>query len=196
MRAGKSPADDPLRWSLRPALEKGLMANPAVVEATRGKRIESAHRGAGVVVDADGRVVMAFGDAGRPVYPRSAVKALQALPLLESGAAGRLGLSDKEIALACASHSGGEDHVATARSMLARAGYDERVLECGAHWPLGETEARALARSGERRAPCTTTARASTRASSVWPQPWEWIRRAMSRRTIPCSGRSRRRSRR
>ncbi len=124
------------------------MANPAVVEATRGKRIESAHRGAGVVVDADGRVVMAFGDAGRAVYPRSAVKALQALPLLESGAAGRFGLSDKEIALACASHSGGEDHVATARSMLARAGFDERVLECGVHWPLGEAEARALARSG------------------------------------------------
>jgi L-asparaginase II len=124
------------------------MANPAVVEATRGERIESAHRGAGAVVNADGEVVMAFGDAGRAVYPRSAVKALQALPLVESGAAGRLSLSDKEIALACASHSGGEDHVATARSMLAKAGFDERVLECGAHWPLGETEARALARSG------------------------------------------------
>jgi L-asparaginase II len=123
------------------------MANPAVVEATRGNRIESAHRGAGAVVDADGRVVMAFGDAGRAVYPRSAVKALQALPLIESGAADRLSLSDKEIALACSSHSGGEDHVATARSMLAKAGFDERVLECGAHWPLGEEEARALARS-------------------------------------------------
>ena len=96
----------------------------------------------------DGRVVMAFGDAERPVYPRSAIKALQALPLVESGAADRLGLSDKEIALACASHSGGEDHVATARAMLAKAGFDERVLECGVHWPLGEDEARALARLG------------------------------------------------
>lgn len=124
------------------------MANPAVVEATRGNWIESAHRGAGAVVDADGRVVMAFGDVERPVYPRSAVKALQALPLVESGAADRLGLSDKEIALSCASHSGGEDHVATARAMLAKAGFDERVLECGVHWPLGEEEARALARSG------------------------------------------------
>src|ERR1700734_963643 len=125
------------------------MANPVVVEATRGKRIESAHRGAGAVVDADGRVVMAFGDAERAVYPRSAVKALQALPLVESAAADRLGLSDKEIALACASHSGSEDHVATARSMLAKAGYDERVLECGVHWPLGEDEARALDCSGK-----------------------------------------------
>ena len=101
------------------------MANPAVVEATRGDRVESAHRGAGAVVDADGRVVMSFGDAALSVYPRSAVKALQALPLVESGAADRLGLSDKEIALACASHSGGEDHVATARAMLAKAGFDE-----------------------------------------------------------------------
>src|SRR5579872_214982 len=124
------------------------MANPSVVEATRGERIESAHRGAGAVVDADGRVVLAFGDAGRAVYPRSAVKALQALPLIESGAADRLGLSDNEIALACASHSGSEAHVAAVRAMLAKAGYDEGALECGAHWPLGETEARALARSG------------------------------------------------
>src|SRR5579864_3123627 len=72
------------------------MANPSVVEATRGERIESAHRGAGAVVDAGGRVVMAFGDAERPIYPRSAVKALQALPLVASGAADRLALNDKE----------------------------------------------------------------------------------------------------
>jgi L-asparaginase II len=124
------------------------MTNPVAVEVTRGGRIESAHRGAGAVVDADGRVLMTFGDAERPVYPRSAVKALQALPLVESGAADRLGVSDKEIALSCASHSGSEDHVAAARAMLAKAGFDERVLECGVHWPLGEDEARALARSG------------------------------------------------
>ena len=57
-------------------------------------------------------------------------------------------MSPKEIALACASHSGEEDHVATARAMLAKAGRDESVLECGVHWPLGEAAARALARSG------------------------------------------------
>jgi L-asparaginase II len=124
------------------------MANPVVVEAMRGDRIESAHRGAGAVVDTEGRVVMAFGDVERAVYPRSAVKALQALPLIESGAADRLGLVDNEIALACASHSGGEGHVAAVRAMLAKAGCDERALECGAHWPLGENEARALARLG------------------------------------------------
>ncbi len=124
------------------------MTNPVVVEVTRGARVESTHRGAGAVVDADGRVVIAFGDVEWPVYPRSAVKALQALPLVESGAAESLGLSDKEIALACASHSGSEDHIAIGRAMLVKAGCDERALECGAHWPLGEDEARALARSG------------------------------------------------
>ena len=100
------------------------MADPVVVEATRGALVESAHRGAGAVVDADGKTVFAFGDVDRAVYPRSAVKALQALPLVASGAADRLGLSDKEIAFSSASHSGSEDHVATARAMLAKAGYD------------------------------------------------------------------------
>ena len=125
------------------------MSNPIVVEALRGERIESFHRGAGAVLDAAGRVVFAFGDVERPIYPRSAVKALQALPLIESGAADRLGLTEAEIALACASHSGEEKHVAAAKAMLAKAGCDERALGCGVHWPLSEAAARALARSGE-----------------------------------------------
>ena len=123
------------------------MTNPIVVEVLRDGRIESAHRGAGAVIDADGAVALAFGDIERPIYPRSAVKALQALPLVESGAADRLGLGDREIALACASHSGEDEHVALANAMLAKAGRDERALECGAHWPLGEAAARELARS-------------------------------------------------
>jgi L-asparaginase II len=124
------------------------MPNPVVVEVMRGDRVESAHRGAGAVVDADGTIAFAFGDVEKPVYPRSSVKALQALPLIESSAADRLGLTEREIALACASHSGEDEHVALARSMLMRAGRDESDLECGAHWPLGEAAARALARSG------------------------------------------------
>jgi len=124
------------------------MTNPVVVEVTRGDRVESAHRGAGAVVDADGGVVFAFGDVDRPVYPRSAVKALQALPLIESGAADRLSLGDAEIALACASHSGEDAHVALASAMLAKVGRGAGVLECGAHWPLGDAAARALVRSG------------------------------------------------
>jgi len=129
--------------------ERGAkLANPIVVEVTRGPLVESRHRGAGAVVDAGGAVVFSFGDVERPVYPRSAVKALQALPLIESGAADRLGLGDKEIALACASHSGEAAHVAGVAAMLGKAGADAGSLACGAHWPLGEKAARALARSG------------------------------------------------
>jgi L-asparaginase II len=124
------------------------MSNPVVVEVLRGERVESAHRGAGAVVDADGRIAYAFGDVDRPIYPRSAVKALQALPLIESGAADRLGLTEAEIALACASHAGEEAHVAVASAMLAKAGRDAGALECGAHWPSGEKAAWALARRG------------------------------------------------
>jgi L-asparaginase II len=125
------------------------MSNPVVVEVLRGDRVESAHRGAGAVVDADGRIAFAFGDVDRPVYPRSAVKALQALPLIESGAADRLGLTEAEIALACASHAGEGAHVAAASAMLAKAGRDVGALRCGAHWPSSEKAARALARRGE-----------------------------------------------
>ncbi len=110
------------------------MANPVLVEVTRGTIVESRHRGAFVVLDADGGVVAKVGDTAAPVFPRSAIKAIQALPLLESGAADAYGFGNKEIALACASHSGEDGHVALAASMLARAGRSGDALECGAHW--------------------------------------------------------------
>lgn len=122
--------------------------DPVLVEVTRAARVESAHRGAAIVVDAAGGVVFAAGDVDQAVYPRSAVKALLALPMVESGAAARLGLTDAEIALACSSHSGEEDHVATATAMLAKAGRDVATLECGTHWPSYEGAARALAAAG------------------------------------------------
>ena len=122
--------------------------NPVIAEVARGALVESFHRGAGAVVDADGRLVFAFGDVERPVYPRSAVKAIQALPLIECGAADRYGLTQEELALACASHSGEPKHVATAAAMLAKAGLNEDALACGAHWPLNAEAARALAREG------------------------------------------------
>jgi L-asparaginase II len=108
-----------------------------LVEVLRGGLVESAHRGAAIVCDGDGATVFAVGDAERPVFPRSAVKAIQALPLVESGAADALGFGERELALVCASHSGEDEHVALARNMLERAGLDETALECGAHWPRG-----------------------------------------------------------
>lgn len=124
------------------------MENPVLAEVTRGSLVESRHRGAVIVVDADGAVVFSAGDVERPVFPRSAVKALQALPLMESGAADRFGLSEAEIALAVSSHSGEPAHAETSLAMLRKAGRDASCLECGAHWPMGEAAARALAKSG------------------------------------------------
>src|SRR5688572_24380673 len=124
------------------------MSNPVLVEALRGALTESRHRGAVAVVDANGAAVLALGDVGQPVYPRSAVKPLQALPLVESGAADRYGFGDEELALACASHGGEPAHIETATRMLAHAGLDASALKCGAHWPLHQPSGQALARSG------------------------------------------------
>lgn len=123
-------------------------ANPILVHALRGGIVESAHRGAVAIVDADGAVHTAMGDIERPIFPRSAVKVLQALPLVASGAAERWGLSDAELALACASHGGEPQHASTAAAMLAKAGLDASALECGAHWPYHDGSLKALAAAG------------------------------------------------
>lgn len=124
------------------------MVNPVLVEVMRGGLVESQHRGAVCVRDGDGATVLEIGDVRRPVFPRSAVKAIQALPLIESGAADAFGFGDRELALACASHSGEPEHAALAASMLGRAGLDHGALECGVQWPLGEAATRELARKG------------------------------------------------
>ncbi len=119
-----------------------------LAEILRGGAVESRHFGAFVVADPAGRVVLSGGDPERAIFPRSAVKALQALPLLLSGTAERFGLTDAQLALACASHVGAPEHVRTAAAMLARAGGDETCLECGAHWPVSARAARALEAAG------------------------------------------------
>jgi len=124
------------------------MTNPVLVEVTRGPLLESRHRGAVAVCDADGKTALAVGDVSAPVFPRSAVKALQALPLIEQGAAERFGLNDEELALACASHSGEAAHIAGVERMLAKAGLAPADLRCGAHWPIAQAAAAAVARSG------------------------------------------------
>ena len=123
--------------------------HPVLVEALRGAVVESAHRGAVAVLDADGTVHTQLGDIERPIFPRSAVKVLQALPLVESGAADRWQLSNEELALACASHGGEPRHASTAAAMLAKAGVDVSALECGTHWPYNDAAIKALAAAGQ-----------------------------------------------
>lgn len=110
-------------------------ANPVLVEATRGAMVESRYRGAFAVVDLEGRVIASAGDLERPVYARSAIKPLQAIPLVESGAAEAFGLGDAEIALACASHRGEPRHVAAVTAWLGRISCSVADLECGTQLP-------------------------------------------------------------
>lgn len=123
------------------------MAEVLLAEVTRGPSVESRHFGAAVAVGPSG-VEWRLGELGRPVFPRSAIKAIQALQLIESGAADRYGLGDREIALACASHSAEPVHVELAENWLARLGLGEPALCCGAHWPYSEEATRALAAEG------------------------------------------------
>ncbi|OJW50309.1 MAG: hypothetical protein BGO67_00050 [Alphaproteobacteria bacterium 41-28] len=112
------------------------MVNPIMVEMTRGHYPESVHRGRAVVVDSFGQVIRSWGNITEPVFGRSALKFIQALPLIESGAAEAFHLSSEEIALACGSHFGEEMHIKVLERWLQKLGKDERILECGIHRPL------------------------------------------------------------
>jgi L-asparaginase II len=110
-------------------------ANPVLAEIWRGAFLESMHRGSAVVATAAGEVVEAWGDPDRVILPRSACKIMQALPLVESGAADAAGLGAEELALACASHQGAALHTGLARRWLARLGLSDADLRCGGHVP-------------------------------------------------------------
>jgi L-asparaginase II len=126
------------------------MTNPILVEVTRGAMVESVHRGSLAIMDAKGALRLALGDIESPVYSRSSLKAMQAMPLVESGAADAFGLSDEEIALACASHSGEPMHTTRVAAWLARIGLGESDLACGAHASRYEPVAEAMIRRGEK----------------------------------------------
>jgi len=123
-------------------------ANPILVEISRDPQVESIHRGSVAVVDGDGKLALAWGDVTSPVFPRSAVKPLQAVALVASGAARALEVSDAEIALACASHNGEPIHTDTVRAWLERLGYGPETLECGSHPPRDKATRRALSQQG------------------------------------------------
>lgn len=124
--------------------------NPVLVEVTRGAVVESRHRGSIAVVDVTGKTALQWGDTQVRVLPRSAIKAIQALPLVESGAADRWSVSPAELALACASHNAEPRHIAAVRGWLERMGLGEGDLECRAHWPRHHQETlHALVRAGQ-----------------------------------------------
>lgn len=126
-----------------------MSENPVIALVTRGGTVESRHRGAFAVSDATGRLVASGGNIDNNIFPRSAVKAFQCVPIIESGAAAHFGLTDEEIALCCSSHNGEPEHLRVAASILRKAGNAEAQYECGAHWPHERKDVIALARAGE-----------------------------------------------
>src|SRR5882724_4990495 len=121
----------------------------SLVEVTRGSIVESRHRGHVAAVDGAGRIAAWLGDPAMVTYLRSSAKAFQAIPLLTSGAADRFGFTEKEIAIACASHNGEPIHTAAVLSILQKIGLDPEALKCGAHEPFSAAETRNLRASGE-----------------------------------------------
>jgi len=129
------------------------MSNPILVEVTRGALVESVHRGAFAVADAKGTLRMQAGDVDGPVFPRSSLKPVQAIPLIETGAAEAFGVSDEELALACASHSGEPMHTIRVAAWQERIGCSVADLACGAHRPVHEKTATEMIARHERWTP-------------------------------------------
>ncbi len=122
----------------------------STVEVLRGGIVESRHRVSVAAVDADGKLVAWTGDPDLVTYWRSCAKLVQVLPLIDDGAAAALGISDTEIAVACASHNGEPRHVAVVEGLLRKAGCSEDDLACGPHSSLSPAVAREMAERGER----------------------------------------------
>lgn len=119
----------------------------------RGNTVESVHTGHIYIVDGEGREVASIGDPSTVTYFRSACKAFQLIPCITSGATDAFGFTEKEIALAVASHSGELVHVAIASRMLQKIGLDESFLRCGAHLPFNEAESKRMQRTDEEPTP-------------------------------------------
>jgi len=109
------------------------MANPVLVEMVRGSLVESVHRGSFVVSRADGEILARSGSIDTPVYPRSAYKMMQTVPLVVSGAADAFGLTPEHLSLACASHSSEPMHTGRVSAWLEILGLTDDDLECGPH---------------------------------------------------------------
>ncbi len=124
----------------------------AMVELWRGGMLESSHSGHAVICDAAGQIVQAWGNPEAVIFPRSSCKMIQALPLVESGAADAAGLTDRHLALACASHDGAALHVGMVGAWLQGLGLAEADLRCGSHEPADRPERDRLIRAEE--TPC------------------------------------------
>lgn len=128
------------------------MTAVAMAELWRGGMLESTHLGHAVICDGSGQIVEAWGNPARVIFPRSSCKMMQALPLVESGAADAVGLTGAQLALSCASHQGAALHVTAVRDWLSGLGLGEADLRCGSHEPYDKAERNRLIKTDD--SPC------------------------------------------
>jgi L-asparaginase II len=119
-----------------------------LVEVWRGDILESTHSGHVVICDSAGETVDSWGDPSITMLPRSSCKMIQALPLIETGAADAVGLGPEHLALACASHNGAAIHTDRVAQWLAHIGSGEHELCCGPQEPSDKPARDALIRAG------------------------------------------------
>lgn len=114
------------------------------VHVTRGPLTESIHFVDAVVLDSDGNLLESYGPIKELMYPRSAIKMMQALAYLESGVDQKLSLTDQQVAISCASHYGDLKHIEVVQNWLQKIGFGEDHLICGSHYPIDEEAKNAL----------------------------------------------------
>jgi len=137
------------RADVRIAVPDGAFTgDKPLVAVERGGYISALHRGTIAVADASGRLVLGVGTVEQPAFLRSAAKPFQAMPAVLSGAVDRYGVTERELAVLCASHSGEPQHMEAVLGVLEKAGLDEAALHCGIHAPLHEETARRRWRVG------------------------------------------------
>jgi len=120
-----------------------------ILELTRGQVIESTHFGAIAVVDSHGKLLASYSDHQTVAFLRSSAKPFQVLPFVERGGVEKFDFTAKELALACASHEGSDEHVRVAESIQAKAGIGESHLQCGSHMPGDVSAYKRLIRNDE-----------------------------------------------
>ena len=107
-----------------------------LAKVTRGDLVESLHLGHLIVLNADGSTYLSKGSPELPIYPRSAIKSLQAAAMLKAG----LKVDVDELAIVCASHSGSQKHIDLVTKMLTTRDISISQLKNAVDKPLGEKE--------------------------------------------------------
>lgn len=124
---------------------------PDIAYQYRGGLVDQIHRGHIVAADHSGKILWYWGDPTRVIFARSAAKPIQAIPVVESGAAEAFGITDDELAVICASHNGEPVHIQTVARILEKAGLSADSLRCGAEYPMYVPAEDALKKAGEPR---------------------------------------------